>query len=479
MPRRRHRSGGYGEADTPGGLAEALPGLIAAAVLVAYANLLPAGRWQGDEYYQAWMVAHDGWRFLLDRLAGPSPRPLAELLGWAYLTLTNALDQPLTSAFLGLVWLATLLGIVLAGWAGRVRGTLLLALASFALTLLLSRPGEMFYWPMGAAAYLPCWGGLAAATLLHRADPGRRRGALTIALLVAAFSAEVGAATVLLYAALVGVAFLRRAPWRHLAPLLLPTLSAAAVCLIVLSMRMAPMHEVMDATSGLAGNWTSSLVAALPTFAREAVGIDGLPLAAGATIKLGLLLCLPAAQQPQASWVRPGDEAGAALLSVLWAGALVLGAFASVVLAYHQFGTLCCQRHAALRQGVLVLALVSVGGLLGGALRRPRLIVLSGVLAGLLAVRADALGADWQAIPQVAAARRQTWQSGLGPGDAMTLTQVRPGRIVNASSIPAGQYRRTTDTPPPPGQTPGGTPWYAWGIMARFGKHALTVSPPD
>jgi hypothetical protein len=46
-----------------------------------------------------------------------------------------------------------------------------------------------------------------------------------------------------------------------------------------------------------------------------------------------------------------------------------------------------------------------------------------------------------------------------------------PGEITNSDALPAGRYARTTDT------CCGETPWYAWSIMARFGKHALTIQP--
>jgi len=358
-----------------------------------------------------------------------------------------------------LLWSAALAGIAAAGWVGRVRRPMLLALLPFALTLVLIKPGEMFYWPEGAAAYVPCWAGLAAATVLHRTDIGRHCMALTLALLVAVFSAEVGAITVLCYAALVGVAFRRARPSHRLGPLILPALCGAAVCLIVLRDRMQPMGEVMDARSGLAGNWSASLGAALPSFAQEAVGIEGLPLLAGATIKLLLLLCLPPGERPSPR------------LALLWALALLLGAFASVVLAYHQFGALCCERHATLRQGMVVLALVALAGLLGDALLVPRQIVLSALVLGLLAVRAEPLAADWRALPDSLAARQRNWASGETVGDAMTLLVAPPGRITNSDALPAGHYRRTTNEPF------GDTPWYAWGVMARFGKHCLTIAP--
>jgi hypothetical protein len=446
-------------------LAAALPLLPPTLVVGAYAALLPAGKWQGDEYLAAWFVAQDGWHFLLDRLIGRSPRPVAEILTWLYLTVSNALDRSLGAYLLAALWLSALAGIALAGRVAPVRRPLHLALVLFAFALLLIKPSEMFYWPMGAVAYVPCWAALAAATVLHRGQPDRRHNAaLTLALIVAVLSAEVGAITMLFYAALVGLASLRDHPLHRLRPIIVPALGGVAVCLIVLRGRMQAGGEVMDASSGLAGNWPASLWAALPSFGREAIGIAGLPLLAGAAIKLLLLLCLP----PDGRRSPQGSQR-----AVVWACALLLGAFASAVLAYHQFGTLCCERHATLRQGMVLLALANFAGLLGGTLLLPRRIVLAALLLALLTIRSGALLADWQALPQVIAVRNSNWASGTGPGDAMTLRVMPPGQITNSDALPVGQYRRTTDAPF------GDTPWFAWGIMARFGKHALTIAPAD
>jgi hypothetical protein len=438
-----------------------LPLLATLPALAAYAVLLPAGKWQGDEYINAVFVASDGWRAMRDRLTGWSPRPVAETLTWLYLAVSNALDRPLILPFLALLWAASLAVIAAAGYAGRLRQPVRLALLLFTLALLLAKPGEMFFWPMGAVAYLPCWAALAAVTVLHRAAPGRHGAALALAMLLAAFSAEIGALTVLAYAALVAAAGPGRGSLR---PLILPALGGAAVCLLVLHGRMQPQRLLPAPGDGLAGNWAASLRAALPVFAQDSLGIAGLPLLAGAGVKLLLVLGLP--QGPPAS--RP-----AARLALLWAGALLLGAFASIPLAYHEFGMLCCERHATLRQGMILLALATVAGLLGGAFAPARQAVLAALLLALLALRTPALLADWRDLTPVEAARDRNWTAGQAAGDSMVFRLVTPGRIVNDDALPPGAYHRTPDG------ALGQTPWYAWGIMARFGKHALTIVPPS
>ncbi len=445
-------------------LTAVLPSLAALLVIAAYAALLPAAKWQGDEYLNAWRVSLHGWHHLMERMTGWSPRPVSETLTWLYFVISNALDRPLIAPFVGLIWAVSLAGVAAAGWAGRVRAPVQLALLPFALTLLLIKPGEMFYWPEGAAAYLPCWAALAAVTVLHRADLGRHRLALASALLIAAFSAEIGAFLVLVYAALTGAASPRAHRLQRLVPLVLPVLGAAAVCLVVFRARVQPDFEVMDAASGLAGNWPASLRAAVPTFAREAAGIDGLPLLAGAAIKLALLFCLPS------------NGRGTPRATVLWAVALLLTAFIAVAAAYHQFGLLCCERHFTMRQGMVLLAIATLAGLLGGAMKVPRRIGLAAIILGLLWLRAAPLAAEWRALPDAVAARQRSWASAAAGADSMTLFLAPQGDITNADSLPAGHYRRGADSDDTPA-TFGDTPWYAMGIMGRFDKHDLTIAP--
>jgi hypothetical protein len=440
---------------------QALPIIVALVVLAAYAVLLPAGRWQGDEYTVSWLVAQQGWSVFLDRVQTWSPRPIGEMVTFLYFVLSNALDRPIIGYFLAFVWLASLVGVIIAGWTGAIRRPVTLAVLLFALTLLLAKPGEMFYWPMGASAYLPCWAALAAATVLHRTSVVRHRIALTVALLVAAWSMEVGAVTVLIYSGLVVAASLRDRPLlRRMIPVMLAAFGALLVCVTILRHRMQA-NEVFDVTSGLAGHWVASFFAALPTFTREAVGIAGMPLLAGFVVKLLLLVCLPAGDTQTQRDRR---------LGVIWGLALLLGAFASVVLAYHQFGARCCERHATLRQGMVLLALATFAGLLGNAVRPSRPVLLAVLLLVLFAVRVGPLSGDWRQLGAVVAVRQGNWDAATGPGDSMTLLMARGGHITNSDGLPTGTFRRSSN----PGM--GDTPWYAWGIMARFDKHALTVT---
>jgi hypothetical protein len=430
-------------------------------VIAAYAILLPGGRWEGDDYLSAALVAHGDWRLLLNGFKW-IPRPIATSLRWSHLSLSYLLDRPLTSTFLAFLWLTCITIVAAAGAAARNAQPFRTALLLFALVLLLGKPDEMFYWPAAAAAYLPCWAGLAAATMLHR-SPSRRLGmARSVALLIAVLSSEIGAATVLIYTALATPVAFRWNGSRGFRPLILPSLAAVAVCMSVFHYRMQPMSEVWFPASGLAGNWLGSFRVAIPTFVHELVSIDGLPQPFAIGLKLMLPLCFLSDENPDAVQM---------VESALWGFALLLGSLASVVLAYHQFGTLCCGRHAALRQGLILLSFVAFAGCFRGAMPTLRQGVLVAVLLLLLSVRAPALLADIRDLPAVIAARNRTWDSGLAAGDSMTLYLARPGLITNVDDLPPGQYHRTGDA------MWGGAPWYVWGVMARFDKHNLTIPP--
>ncbi len=442
--------------------AEGVSAAISGLVLGAYALLLPSGRWQGDDYFGALLVGQGKWGVLLSSLEW-APRPVGQPLGWFYEYLSDTSHRPHIAVFLAALWLGSLTWIALAGWTGRQRHPFSLAMVLFALTLMIGKPGEMFYWPVGSAAYLPCWAGLAGATVLLRSSRAKG-GALMACLLLASVSLEVGAVTVLIYASLAGAAALRDRNWQPLWPLILPTAFAAAVCLTVALGRIHPMREVIDPASGLAGNWRASFVAGIPAFANEALRIAGLPLMAGAVIKLMLVLCLPP------FGTRPTRETRKT--AAIWACALLLAAFTSEVFAYHQFGTQCCERQFTQRQSMVLMALLSLTGLLPapiGWFRWHHPAALSIILIGLFYARASALVVDWENQPSVLAARQRTWDSGRAPGNVMTMVMAPHGQITNFDTMPPGHFRMC--------RTSSGcnVPWYASGVMGLFHKSDLTI----
>ena len=338
----------------------------------------------------------------------------------------------------------------------------MLAVLLFTLTLLLAKPGEMFYWPMGAAAYLLCWAGLAAATVLHRTNTGQHWIALTLSLSIAALSAEIGAITVLFYAILVGVVFLRRRLVYRLRPLILPVLGAAVVCLVVLNGRTQSDEWSRQVAWPAIGQ--ASFFTALPTFAREAAGVGGIPLLAGLVVaKLLLLMCL----------AHDGQQAARSSVPLPYSlGRRTPAGRVLVLYAYHKFGGLCCERHATMRQGMLILALVAVSGLCRNAPLLQRQIVLAALLVVLLGMRVVPLYGDWRLLSDVLAARQSSWESASDHSDTMMLFVAPPAKSSTGTRfLPAASQLRSF-----PGECCR-HPWWAAGIINRFGKRSARPRP--
>src|SRR5580698_703455 len=87
-------------------------------IIAAYAIVLPGGRWEGDDYLSSALIARGDWSMLLNSFKW-IPRPIATLLRWSHLFLSNLLDRPLTSTFLACLWLTCVAMVAAAGTAAR------------------------------------------------------------------------------------------------------------------------------------------------------------------------------------------------------------------------------------------------------------------------------------------------------------------------------------------------------------------------
>ena len=174
-------------------------------MIALHLGLVDAGQWTFDEFSLVSSYRDKGWMAFGDRLFGWSPRPISEALLWAYACFVNWTDKPLIGVFLCLLWLTLIVSPLLAFLQVREKNSpdsprsleflALFAFGPIALFLLGHGPGELFYWPVGAAAYLTT---LNAITLcffqlafnLTRCHRGRLITAF--ALSVAAASSETG-----------------------------------------------------------------------------------------------------------------------------------------------------------------------------------------------------------------------------------------------------------------------------------------------
>ena len=177
-----------------------LPGMVTLLGLAAYAGQIGLGHWQTDEYLLFAGLRDHGWQAVASHLA-LSPLPFAEGLLGLYGTAVIAFNSPLVIPFLALLWAGMLACMALAAAyafpASRQRlvTAAVLAAALFTFVLATNPVTEVFYWPAGAASYLPTGGSAVVLLfLLCRPASARVRLGCAIALLVAATSSELGAA---------------------------------------------------------------------------------------------------------------------------------------------------------------------------------------------------------------------------------------------------------------------------------------------
>jgi hypothetical protein len=488
-----------------------LPGLAAALLvllLFAHAGLIAGGQWQGDEWFNFALFRTQGTGFLANRVLTWSPRPVSELLVFLYARAVDALHRPLITPVLALLWatLAACAATLIPGpvrdpaapaaahvaGAGavdqprRARGLIVLAVLAF--FLLGHQVAEMFYWPMGAAAYMAAIAALALLVMLVLRGRHLSRGGAVLAaaaMVVAAGSAEVGAMAVGGATLLLGAAQLRRHPARA-ALLLVPLAAALLVLVLILHGRAAAGVALGPETATIHALWPS-LRAAAAQFAHETLALDAYPdgwpgLAIGAATKLALFLALRAL-------CRAGLAGSATPCAHLWAlaAALLAASFLSIAAALWQFGLVCCQRHDSFRQCLDVLVLLLLAALAARASRRrvarstarlpdPRRDVTIGSAWLLLALalalshrgplmrRLPSLQADYRHLPALVAARNRTWASADTPGPDMVFHGPPQGFVVGETDWPAGTF---TQIPTPP--------WFMQGILLFYGKQRVTV----
>jgi hypothetical protein len=401
------------------------------------------GNWTGDEYLMFRWSHGAHWSYWLERMSGWAPRPVSEALLALYGQAIDWMRLPLIAPFLAVTW-----ALLLAGGLMARRGVLpvLLLLSAF---LLVDRPGEAYFWPVAAAAYLPTLAGMLFVVLV--AEEGWSgvaelslgwRVALAVALLITAGSSELGIAAVLALGGLSLASWLLTGrPGRTEIWITLPAMLLGVGLAAVLLGGRGQFQEAMWPQSPYLHHPLASLLASLPLFVREVAGYshDGqypMHLTLGLPIKAALLLGFCAVTPRRRRSVRPAD--------FVLPAALVLAAWSTSVFALLQFGVQCCERQQTMRQDFLVLAFYAFACLvpLPARWQRGGVGLLAAALLALSALRLPGLAHDLRAVRDAARAEQQTWADGLQPGETMTVWDVPGNKVVNPGVIlPPGLIR--------------------------------------
>ncbi len=451
---------------------------VPAIVLALHIRLLPQGTWR-DEYFTFGFFRENGLHGLLYRFYHWSPRPLSEALIWLYWLAVQAAHRPLVAPALVVAWAMAglFLGLAVAPWQRPGRTARLALWLTLPAAMLLCGPiGNLYYWPLGALAYLPALGAAAGCAVIA-AGPGLRSDrhfwAVAGLLVAGAASVELGAfLAICCTPALLAIALRSRRLARVIAAGT-PLLAGGAALAMLLHGRVAVGGEAMTQSPLLHHIWPS-LAAAVRRAVEEAVlgaGDDAAGLGLGAAalrllamglFAAGVYLCMSRA------WPLPPHRPAAAGVLIGLAGTTLL----SIATAYYEFGALCCERHASYRQALLLLMLVAACGIMPRRASwrwQPNWPVGALLLAASLLPawpqRLAGLRVEYRLGASRAEATAATFASGLAPGSGpLRFVQKPDGPLLHFVVLPAGAYSLASK--------PG---WPIAGPMIFFGKDRMSV----
>ncbi len=458
--------------------------LLSAFVVIAHAGLIPLGFWQPDEYHQLSLFRDGSLASVVVDLLKWTPRPVHILLVGLYASVVEWSATPAVGPTLAFAWAIAFASLYFAARA-HCKNPFAIALSVFAALLLVGRPAEVFYWPVGLSAYLPTVVGIASASLLLMRDlSGKRyRVGLAISLAVAAASSEMGAVFVLSYAilrllsiVLTGQRKQHDAVWAWLAPGVLALVEIG----IFFTNRATLSGETMQSGAATLDALWPSVTAALPALLWEITALPMLPgdttdLVLGLPLKLALFLGL-----------RPGP--GSRVISqerrnegVIRALALLATCFLSLYFAFNHFGVICCPRHETARQIMIILAIASATLVcptrssvwITTSRGRAALVLLP--LVVLMARRSVQLPYDYRLYSEASEAHRSTWSSGSNQASS-SMRYVNPPKtkVINHWRLEPGIYKADDS------ESPTSSPlWHSQAILRFFEKSELRVDTPD
>jgi hypothetical protein len=447
--------------------------VVMVGVILAYAGLLPLSRWQADEFITVAFMRDFGWGFYKNWYLTWSPRLWSDILFIAYGGVVNATHRSWAAACMALLWggLAwACVGPALARGRRQI-GPVLLGLTMMAAFLAGHGDSEVFFWPAGGLSYVPT---LATAAWLFWLFADEQQNSwgwhaqAAVALTLMGGSSEVGVMLALAICGAVAAARMRRGV-RTLAWLLPGFIMSLIDLGLVVHGRVGAI-EGAAATSPIAHHALASLLAAIPSFGREVISP---PYEASGAAQAASTLAARVLLLAGARWLAPSPTPGRTNKLLLpFAGALALGAFATLASAYYQFGLVCCDRHETLRACFLSLALIAVGVWSAQALPRQTAGLSGGAAAmmlGMLLLFVPSLPAilhDYRAMPAILRADRHSWKSGRSAAsDQMKFIMPPAGRIVSVGGWAPGTYHVEAKD----------LPWNYYAVLLFFQKKTLVV----
>jgi hypothetical protein len=457
-------------------------------MIALHLGLVDAGQWTFDEFSLISSYRDKGWMAFGDRLFGWSPRPISEGLLGAYACLVNWTQKPLIGFFLCLLWL-TLISLPLITFF-QVRKKVLLnsrrsleflslfAFAPIALFLLGHSPGELFYWPVGAAAYLTT---LIAITLcffqltfsLTKCYGGRLIAAFSLSF--AAASSETGSFFAVAFGGLSLISlfcdsFRDSVDQRKFLWWLVPALIGMGVFTLLIHNRLTGQEALF--ASAEYHNPLVSLKSALGQTLKEFL-VSGQRLSPRGLL-LGLLFKACFFLGIRYCWLSSGMNVARRQVLFVFALSTIATVYFSVAASFYGYGGLTNPWHQELRQCLIVLV-VATAALFSCHyhvqivdLRRSEWLGGIFVLLTLLFVvpgRIRALVHDYSNYAACIESRNESWRSGLANGKAMIWFSPPKGQVANTLIFEPGIYNSETKDLGP------------LNVMQFFHKEHLEIRP--
>jgi len=463
--------------------------LVLVCMIAAHAGLIGMASWGDCEYYQAAFHRDYGADYWLSHhILSKVPRPLAETILAGYFAVANHQQQPLVSPFLGIGWAVLIASTMMSlrlvpGFPYR----LLLAVSLVTMFLVGHGVSELFFYPVWVAAYLMT---LAATTfvfflLLDRRTETQSRQILESAhLVVVAACSEAGAMFIVCLSALrllVAAWSARAWPFKlwkaHFRSSALLCWSAP-VLMSLFSLYHVFLYRVGDIEFSPEAPYLhrplTSFLVAIPQFMGEFAGLSA--QISAPNVLIGLVVKALFFVGFRWCWQKANPKGTPVCGILVFALALLGGAYLVTAAAYYQFGFQCCPRHDTLRQCWFILALASLAVWSARFSVRDQLFrrldwlaPIPLVLAALVpfAARLPDLVHDYGLYPRAISAQSETWQSGLTTGASTMKFHSSPaGKIIRGFELSPGQYILDENLP-----------WEIRGVMLFFHKQSMEVSP--
>lgn len=432
--------------------------------LFSYMGLVGVGHWQIDEYHTISTYRTYGLDYLWFRLITWSPRPFSETLIYFYSLLVNQLQRPLTTGFLSILWSGLILSLVLPARVFNKSEVpavvrLIFGLLPIYLTVTVAKTGEVFYWPFGAAAYIPTIAAISVMFgILAWGDAKNHRILWIGSGTLLAASSEIGAFLIFIFGGLMHISLLQRreingknSQWAN--NLTIPLFVSVLVILDLAFGRVGNVGEA-QMNSSAANNIFTATAASIPEGFIQIFGTSTNGPSKLSVVALLKIFSLIFSYCITRMYANVPSVRGSAIL--LYSTACMGTIFLTLFAAHYQFGISCCERHETLREFLSFTALAGIGSGCAVLTKRRREKVFfvafaigTGILLMVISwnINFRKIYAAYSIFPQLQEINRTNWLFDQSPPYRFQTNSPHSAILGELHGIRNGVFRNSPQTP--------------------------------